>query len=73
MSLREEVLAESGRQTGLKEALAEYGDDLLELLHDDTVTGAAIALVLRRRGYDISDRAVQRYRQKIRETMEVQS
>ena len=67
MSLREEVLAESTRPIGIKEALKEYGQELVDLLNDDAVTGAAIAVVLRRRGYDISDRAVQRYRQRMRE------
>lgn len=73
MSLKDEVLQASNRRLSLERILSELDDedraDLEELLADEDVEATAIAVVLRRRDFNISDRTIQRYRQRLREEL----
>jgi repressor of nif and glnA expression len=71
MSLKDEVLRASVRKLSMEHILEsldeEDRDDLVELLSGEAVDASTIALVLRKRGFDISDRTVQRYRKTLGE------
>jgi dihydroorotate dehydrogenase len=70
-SLKDEVLAEPVRKQGRKPIFAKISKtftgeelaELIELLDDSTVTGRAICNVLNRRGVNISEATLYRYRQ----------
>ena len=70
MSLRKELESVTGTSSVthrkvdliLDQLDKEEAAQLREILADPFVEGAAIARLLRKRGYSISDRAVQRYR-----------
>lgn len=70
-SLRNEVLAEPVGKQGRKPIFAKIVKtlnsqeltELIELLDDSTVTGRAICNVLNRRGIEISEATLYRYRQ----------
>lgn len=70
-NLRNEVLAEPVGKQGRKPIFAkitktfskEELKELIELLDDSTITGRAICTVLNKRGIDISEATLYRYRQ----------
>lgn len=69
MTLREEILGDQGEKESarkiamiFKKLTEDEAAELRELLDDEDVNGTSIGRVLRRRGFDISDRAIQRYR-----------
>jgi dihydroorotate dehydrogenase len=70
-SLRKEVLAEPVGTQGRKPIFAKIAktlsetelSELIELLDDSTVSGRAICNVLNRRGIEISEATLYRYRQ----------
>ena len=71
MSLKNEVLAEPVGTRGRKPIIAQIIKslnkqelaDLVELLDDSTVSGRAICNVLNKRGINISEATLYRYRQ----------
>lgn len=74
MSLKDEVLGVSQRKLTVDRIIDTLEEDdrkdLLELLADNSIEGSAIALVLRRRNFDISDRTIQRYRKHMEENLD---
>lgn len=70
MSLKDEILQESRNGNTVEMILADLDDedreDLIELLNAD-IEATAIARGLRRRGYSVSDRTIQRYRRTLEE------
>jgi hypothetical protein len=64
MSFREEVQQTTTNKIEriLQELSEEDSKDLLDVLRDPSVQGTSIGNALRRRGYSISDRVIQRYR-----------
>lgn len=70
MSLKDEILQESRNGNTVELILADLNDedreDLIELLNAD-IEATAIARGLRRRGYSVSDRTIQRYRRTLEE------
>lgn len=71
MSLKDEILKESRQTNVIEQILSELEEedrsDLMELLNMRDVESTAIARGLRRRGFSVSERTVQRYRQKLEE------
>jgi len=74
MSLRDEVIQATNNKATVEKVMAELdpedAEDLAELLVDVDVEASAIARVLRKRGFEISDRSVQRYRATRREALD---
>lgn len=75
MGLRDEVDALKPRSK-MDEVFAALNHDemseLNDVLNDPLVSSGAIGQVLRRRGYDINDRTIQRHRQMIKEKRDAQ-
>lgn len=71
MSLKDDILAESRSGNTVEAILADLDEDdrsdLVELLAMVEVEATAIARGLRRRGYQVSDRTIQRYRRTLEE------
>lgn len=71
MGLRDEVQNEQGVNSGvMKDILSklnpEEAEELLELLADTkNVQGSSIYRVLKKRGFEVSERTVQRYRREL--------
>ena len=71
MGLRDEVLNEQTTASSnvVEGILAEMTDEdaaeLRELLGDPLIQGTSIHRVLKRRGFDVSERSVQRYRREL--------
>ena len=74
MSLKEDVLKASEphlRMDQIVESLSEEDrQDLEELLDDERIKASVIAQVLRERDFSISDRTIQRHRQKRKEELD---
>lgn len=73
MGLKDDVAATQRKSTALERVFEdlspEDATELRELLEDDLYEGAAIARVLRARGYSVSDRMIQRYRSTLKESL----
>ena len=73
MSLKDEILDASRQKPSIQRILdslnKEDKNDLEEILADPEVESTAIARVLRRRGLEISERTIQRHRQRYQEEL----
>lgn len=73
MGLKDEVAKESKGSarnivdTILEDLPEDESKELLELILDDKIPYPAIGRVLRRRGYELGDESVRRYRKKLQE------
>lgn len=73
MSLKEEARVLSRRRSLMERILEELSasdrQDLEDMLEDDSYTSRSIALALRKRGFQISERTVAQHKQTKREML----